>query len=179
MLVPSLGPGSFASLALRSLTCQPASPRKTSLTIRKRLFSSSPSTTDDHKPLEAVRPGTTPPYDGLLVLHTSTPSHQWPSHPNLNSLLIRELTLRLKHMKMGLNISQDPTLPLEAARLAGTEGGPGDTEEVYSATLYRASNPPLRISRVSLDSVHSLLERLKSVSAGSTPTDFETGELLS
>jgi hypothetical protein len=104
---------------------------------------STPPTNDGN--LETVTPGTAPPCGAYLVLHTTTPSSEWPSHPPLYSPLMRELILKLKPMKFVLNLSYDPNAP---GRLPQSDAE--KLEEVYSATLYRPMNPPIRIPSLSL-----------------------------
>ncbi len=97
------------------------------------------SDNDDGTTIVPAQPGTLPYHQALLVLHTASPSSVWPSHPLLHSLVVRDLSIKLKPHRVGVNISHYESAGIRGGdplRDGFRDGFP------FSAMLYRPGYPP-------------------------------------
>lgn len=135
-------------------------------------------TADCAEELAPARPGTAPELSTYLVLHTSTPSTQWPSHPPMMSPLMKALLMHMKPYKGIVNISRDRSTIFSHAFPPPNPS----TLEAYPATLYRSGNragirpPPIPISSLSLENIGVLDQYLREA-VDSTAKQLPKGEL--
>ncbi|KAF8310491.1 hypothetical protein DL93DRAFT_2084494 [Clavulina sp. PMI_390] len=145
LLAPSYRPGlARTRLALRAFSW--SSSRHDSPTS-----SSTSSPASPNLEIKPAKPGTAPPYSALLVLHTSTPASEWPSHPSVYSPLTKELLARLKKYSGMVNMSHDHTLSADSDLAF-----PNEVNEAYPATLYLNGMRAIRIPSVSMDSIDAI-----------------------
>lgn len=137
-----------------------------------------PVTVDCAEELAPARPGTAPEQSTYLVLHTSTPSTQWPSHPPMMSPLMKALLMHMKPYKGMVNISRDRSTIFSHAFPPPNPS----TLEAYPATLYLSGNragarpPPISIPSLSLDNTGVLDQYLREA-VDSPAKQVPTGEI--
>lgn len=104
---------------------------------------------------------TVPYHKHYIILHTSSPPSEWPSHPATS--LHSALSQKVKPLGAIVNFSYEPSLDIQG-QAGASRVEFGNTSEAYPATFYHHASPPYTLPSLSIATIPEIVKQLENLS---------------